>query len=494
MSRNVEVKLKINDWDHMFRGLERLAGSSGQELLQEDRYWYGPRGRLKLRDERQGTKSRCELIHYQRSDEPIARESAYLTCEVIDGIAAREMFTRIYGPPLLVAKCRFLFWYEGNIRLHLDKVDGLADSYLEIEVVLADHDSATAAKSRADALLVTLGLNKADAIAESYEQLIRHNQKEDKSSLRIAVLSGGTTTEAEVSRSSGTAVEQALRKSFQQVSQFEVGPDLCRRLEEYEPDVVFPLTHGWGLEGGEIQGLLEVMNLPYVGSAVSASAFAMDKAKARVVFRDADFPVAKGFVCNRDHSSELAANWIADKAMAQAKDWVVKPARQGSGLGLSICSSRKELLVGMRRAFAIDDVILLEERFFGKEVSIAVLGDPPQALPPCEIIIPEGAVFDYAHRYSPGLSVHRIPAAINEKTRSCLEHAAVSAHTLLGCRHYSRSDFMVAEDGSFIILETNTIPGMTDTSIFPDCARSAGISFEDLVANLVQLAADSKTD
>jgi len=308
--------------------------------------------------------------------------------------------------------------------------------------------------------------------------------------LRIAVLSGGDSAEAEISRKSAASVVKALKTNFREVMELEADYDLWRKLVlgRQDVDVVFPVLHGGVGENGSVQGFLECLGIPYCGSAVSASAIAMDKILAKNQFRAAGLPVLDDIVCSV--GDDYAA--IAVRTTTAFARCVVKPATQGSALGISFCDTPQKVINGLLQALGLSDRALIERRFEGREITVAVLADPvPRALPPVEVILPDGCTFDFYHRYTAGAAKHVCPASLDEGTQRRVEAIALGAHRALGCRHYSRTDMLLASNGEVALLELNTIPGMTATSLYPDAARAAGISFEELVKRLVTLATSS---
>ncbi|MFC2076471.1 D-alanine--D-alanine ligase [candidate division KSB1 bacterium] len=304
--------------------------------------------------------------------------------------------------------------------------------------------------------------------------------------LCVAVLVGGPSAEAEVSRVSGKGVADALKSSFAKVVTVELGPDLGDELRDQGADVVFPVLHGPPGEDGTVQGFLEILGLPYVGSGVLASACAMDKVVAKQVFRAHGIPVAREVICYRRDGLKRGVEQVLNEL---GPDVVIKPASQGSALGVVFGSSDDKVGEGLDRAFEYDSKVLVEERIMGKEITAAILEkDQPMALPVIEIATPAGAWYDYEHRYTPGLSDHIIPAPISEDQDRRVRELAVAAHVSLDCRDLCRVDFVLPEDGEPVVLEVNTIPGMTPTSLYPDAAKAAGITFEQLVAGLVESA------
>lgn len=302
--------------------------------------------------------------------------------------------------------------------------------------------------------------------------------------IKVAVVCGGPSAEAEVSRVSGRGVAEALRATYPATSILECDADIGAALISSAVHVVFPAMHGPPGEDGTFQGLLEMLGLPYVGSGVHASACAMDKVIAKHVFRDADLPVARDAVVSK--SDDLPT--LSDRLLARLGDrLVVKPARQGSALGVTFAANREELVAGLEAALRYDQQALVETRIAGKEVTVAVLErDEADALPSLEIRTPVDTWYDFEHRYTKGLSQHVIPAEISAEQEARVRDIARRAHLALGCRDLSRADFVVPAVGDPILLEVNTMPGMTPTSLYPDAVKAVGLSFEALVAHLVR--------
>ena len=300
--------------------------------------------------------------------------------------------------------------------------------------------------------------------------------------VRVAVCCGGRSAEAEVSLVSGRMVAEALEQSGAKVVVTEPDATLVDLLRSGAADVVFPVLHGPLGEDGCLQGLLEFHRVPYVGSGVCASACANDKIIAKRLFREAGLPVARDVAVHRGEPGPVA------RALAGAgDDVVVKPARQGSGIGVTFARGAGQLGPALETAFAHGDDVLVEERLDGAEITAGVLDvGSPEALPLIDIRTPPGTWYDYEHRYTPGLSEHVIPAPLPEEVYRRVQDTAVAAHRLLGCRHLSRADFVVAADGRIALLEVNTMPGMTPTSLYPDAARHAGHDFGGLVASFVR--------
>ena len=311
------------------------------------------------------------------------------------------------------------------------------------------------------------------------------------SEARVAVLMGGPSAEAAVSRVSATGVAAALADRCAEVRTLELDAACIDELRAWAPDAVFPALHGPPGEDGTVQGLLTLLGLPYVGSDVHASAVAMDKALAKQVFRAAGLPVAEEVIVHRGEASAGAFERIRD---ALGERVVVKPTRQGSALGVTLVDDATELARALETALALDATVLVEERLEGREITVGVLdetsADGPvhhQAHPVIEIATPAGSWYDYAHRYTAGRSDHIIPARVPEARSTELQRIAVTAHARLGCRDLSRADFVVSDD-RIVLLEVNTLPGMTPTSLYPDGAAALGLDFPALIGKLVENA------
>jgi D-alanine-D-alanine ligase len=309
--------------------------------------------------------------------------------------------------------------------------------------------------------------------------------------IRVAVVAGGPSSEASVSRASAAGVQRALAEAGHTAVVLELEPGLTAQLSAGAHDVVFPAIHGAMGEDGCLQGLLEVMGIPYVGSGVLASALAMSKRHAKAQFRSASLPVARDFVLqSSDDLDGVVSRIRSDLGRAV----VVKPGSGGSAIGVETIgadASDDVLLRALRRALEIDPVVLVEEFRAGKEVTCAILEDErgTRALPPTLIEPKAGAFYDFRSKYAPKGSAHVCPAPFSDVLTARIQTAAVLAHTVLGCRDLSRVDFVVDDVTSEItLLEVNTLPGMTATSLFPEAAAAAGISFPSLCDGLVRRA------
>jgi D-alanine-D-alanine ligase len=318
-----------------------------------------------------------------------------------------------------------------------------------------------------------------------------------ESTLRVALVQGGPSSEAEVSRVSAAAVAEALSRVGHDVVRLELDRELPRRLLDARFDVVFPVVHGAFGEDGCLQGLLELLQLPYVGAGVLASALANDKVQSKVAYRAAGLPVAAELVLRRGDGVLDALDATASGALATlGASVVVKPATQGSGLGVTLLKDADVARVraAIETAFGLDDTVLVERFHVGREVTCGVLdlhGTAPRALPPTEILAQAAEWYDFQSRYGKGGSRHVCPAALDPIAIARVQDVALAAHRALGVRDLSRSDFVVGPGGAeaeVILLETNTIPGMTATSLFPEAVAVAGTPFDRLADALVHSA------
>ena len=298
----------------------------------------------------------------------------------------------------------------------------------------------------------------------------------------VALLMGGWSPEREVSMSSGRECAKALADHGYRVKAIDVGRDLEALLRALDPrpEVVFNALHGIGGEDGTVQAVLDMLRIPYTHSGVLASALAMHKPTAKAVFRAAGLPIVEGVVAGPE---ELA------RRDPMPAPFVVKPTNQGSSVGVRIVrigdnSWREEV-----RVWSFGAEILIERFVPGRELTVAVMGD--RALGVCEIV-PRGSFYDYTAKYAEGGSAHLVPAPVPRHIYDVALDIALRAHRALGCRGVSRADLRYDDteggDGSVYLLEVNTQPGMTPTSLVPDIARHAGIGFDELVVWMVENA------
>jgi D-alanine-D-alanine ligase len=312
-------------------------------------------------------------------------------------------------------------------------------------------------------------------------------QRDLTRAIKVAVLMGGRSAEREVSLNTGAQVATALRGRRYDICTIDTGEHgFIDRLLDCIPDVAFICLHGRFGEDGTVQGLLELLDTPYVGSGVLASALAMNKVMSKHFF------VAEGLLTPAYVTLRVGQPVDCDAIVAEiGPKSVVKPANEGSSVGMTIVHAPSELRDAIEAAFRYDDLVIVEKFVEGAEVTVGVLGnDEPEALPTLEIV-PEHEFYDYESKYVPGMSRHIIPARVSDEAATECQRLAVAAHVALGCAGMSRSDTIVTPEGQVFLLELNTIPGMTTTSLVPDAARAAGIEFPELCDRLVKLALES---
>jgi len=306
----------------------------------------------------------------------------------------------------------------------------------------------------------------------------------ERSAKHVAVLMGGWSAEREVSLRSGRACAEALTRRGYRVTPVDVTRDIAATLTAMRPDVALNVLHGRPGEDGTLQGLLEILAIPYSHSGVMASAVAMQKHYAKALFRAAGVPVAEDRVVSR---FEVA------KSHLMKPPYVVKPIAEGSSVGVFIVTA--EHLTPPQELYRDDwpfgDMVMVERYIPGKELTCAVLGD--RALDVIEIV-PTTRFYDYESKYAPGGSRHVLPAQILPNVYQEVRRLSLAAHSALGCRGVSRSDFRYDDQGTgeLVCLEINTQPGMTETSLVPELAAYAGITFDELVQWMVEDASTNR--
>ncbi|MGI6656620.1 MAG: D-alanine--D-alanine ligase family protein [Desulfobulbus sp.] len=303
--------------------------------------------------------------------------------------------------------------------------------------------------------------------------------------LRLALIAGGTSAERDVSLRGAEGVARTLDPERYEVVRYDPAVDLARIASDAgRIDVAFILLHGIHGEDGTIQGFLDLLGIPYQGAGVLGSALAMDKNLAKVLYRLEGLPIARWTM--------VAPEDVRDPKRVLRNvglPCVVKPVRQGSSIGMSIVREAGELAPALELALRHDNQVMVEAYIRGRELTVGVLGNSePQALPLVEIIPDDRfAFFDYEAKYQPGASREICPAEVDDAVRRTAQDYAVRAHRCLQLRGYSRTDMILADDGLYL-LETNTIPGMTPTSLLPQAAAATGLSFAGLLDRLIELA------
>lgn len=312
-----------------------------------------------------------------------------------------------------------------------------------------------------------------------------------KSPLKVAVLMGGRSSEREISLRSGEAVYRALREKGYVAWKLDARENFIADLLQNRPDVVFVALHGRYGEDGTVQGLLELLDLPYTGSGVLASAVAMDKIATKRLLLQAGLPTAPFRTVERREFLLKPCEELAEEILAYFRGRAVfKVPDQGSSLGVYLAGSRREAVEALQRCFGETDQVLVEKFLPGMEVTAAIIGnEEPRVLPLIEIVPAKGS-YDYEAKYTAGGSEHIIPPRLDPGLQEEIADLALATYRLLRCAGFARVDLRLDETGRPMILEVNTVPGLTATSLVPDAARAAGIEFPDLVSYLVQLALD----
>ena len=309
--------------------------------------------------------------------------------------------------------------------------------------------------------------------------------------MKIGVLYGGTSSEVEVSRKSGKAIADGLRKMGDSVVELEW--DEWKVIAEIEFlkqfDVVFIGYHGGAGEDGHIQAILEVAKIPFTGSGSVASMLGMNKILSKIIFDRFEIPTADWCFIRSSQSKQDIEKTLSTKCLKFPL--VVKPAEQGSTVGVSIVNSDEELFDGLKIAFQYGDSALVEKYIPGREVTVSIFDDRP--LPVIEIV-PKDGFYDYEHKYTGGKSEYICPAEIRGNIAKKLQDVAMNAYRAIGCRHYARVDFRLSPQNEVFCLEVNTLPGMTGLSLVPMAAREAGIEFPELVHRIAEMASGNGYD
>lgn len=309
---------------------------------------------------------------------------------------------------------------------------------------------------------------------------------------RVAVLKGGRSLERQVSLRSGARVEDALERLGHEVIQVDVGGDLVERLGSAEPEAAFIALHGRDGEDGTIQELLEILDLPYTGSSVLACIRCADKVLSKHLLRDAGVPTPDFFGFSETAFRELGAA-EALPAIEQRLRFpiVVKPASQGSALGIKFARTAADVPGALVSAFSYDVKVLLERHVAGRDLAVSIVDDEggPSALPIVEAVPREEDFYDFAARYEIGRTTFLCPAELPEQVADRARELALASYRTLGCQGFARVDLMLEDDtGELFVLEVNAVPGLTETSLLPQAAEAAGLDFETLVARLLDMA------
>jgi D-alanine-D-alanine ligase len=305
---------------------------------------------------------------------------------------------------------------------------------------------------------------------------------------RVAVLKGGGSLERQVSLRSGARVEDALQRLGHEVIAIDVGHDLVARLRAEAPDVAFVAMHGRDGEDGTVQELLEILGIPYTASGVSACMRCADKVLSKHAMRDAGLPTPDFYSFTETAFKELGAA-EALGAIEERLEFpiVVKPADQGSALGVKFARSAADVPPALVAAFSYSHKVLLERHVHGRELAVSILGDEP--LPIVEAVPREEDFYDFSARYTIGRTSFVCPAQLGDALTDAAQALALDVFRLLGCRGFARVDLMLEEGtDELYVLEVNAIPGLTETSLLPQAADAAGIGFDALIGRIVEMA------
>lgn len=296
---------------------------------------------------------------------------------------------------------------------------------------------------------------------------------------KIGVLMGGRSAEREVSLRSGAAIYNALKGLGYNAVAIDVGHDICDVMKREKIEIAFLVLHGGHGENGAVQGMLEVLRIPYTGSGVLASALAMDKEASKKIFVYHKIPVPPFKVVSRQLSV------VSEKLETINFDlpWVIKPATEGSSVGVSIVRDEGQIRSAIEKAFSLSDRAIIEKYIDGKEVHIGILND--NVLGGVDVR-PSLEFYSYEAKYTAGLTDYILPPEIDGKAYERAKDVALSAHLALGCKGATRVDLRVDVEGNPYVLEVNTIPGMTETSLLPKIARHAGLDFPALIEEILR--------
>ena len=302
--------------------------------------------------------------------------------------------------------------------------------------------------------------------------------------MRVAVLKGGRSLEREVSLRSGENVERALARLGHEAIPLDADDQLVRTLRSESPDVAFIALHGKGGEDGSVQELLEILGIPYTGPGVLACQRSWDKVVAKAHFEAAGIATPASYSFSGDAFRELgAADALSAIHEKLGFPLVIKPAKQGSALGIGLAQEPGDLPRLLMSALSYDDRVLIERLIPGRELAVSVLGsDQPWTLPVVEAVPVGREFYDFESRYTPGMTELHAPAQLSAVLAEQASQIALACYRSLDCRGFSRVDMILDRDGELWVLEVNAIPGMTDTSLLPEAARAAGSSFDEVVA------------
>ncbi|MDD5686811.1 MAG: D-alanine--D-alanine ligase [Elusimicrobia bacterium] len=298
---------------------------------------------------------------------------------------------------------------------------------------------------------------------------------------KIGVIYGGKSSEREISLKTGSAIASALKKEKYNIVLIDSGKkDFIKKLLSEKIDFAFIALHGPGGEDGTMQGLLEIAGVPYSGCGVLASALSMNKIYSKRIFESANINTPKWCVVTSD---------LGPRTSDLGLPFVVKPSKQGSAIGVTIVKEKSQIVKAIKNALKYDTEAIIEEYIEGKEITVAILGENP--LTPIEIV-PKNEFYDFYSKYASGGSQHIIPARLPKNIINKARELGLLSHKALGCRVMSRVDMIVDKKSDIYVLEVNTIPGMTSTSLFPDASKYDGISFNEMLKKIMMFSLDEK--
>ena len=302
---------------------------------------------------------------------------------------------------------------------------------------------------------------------------------------KVAILYGGLSTEREVSLNTGKSIFDALKDKDFDTMLIDAGRDLSEKLREVRPDVAVVALHGKYGEDGCVQGLLEILGIPYTGPGVMASSLAMNKIMTKKIFIYENIPTPEFLVIDGERSSPVEISQMVLNKMKLPV--VIKSASQGSSIGVCFAFQEEDVKEGVVECLKYDNEILVEQFIKGRELTVSIMGNSEPVVLPILEIVSQSGVYDYHAKYTTGASSHfaaELPKAIDRE----IKEIAARAYRAVGCTGLSRVDFLLSENNEPYVLEINTSPGMTATSLFPDAARAAGIDFPDLIERLINYA------
>ncbi len=309
--------------------------------------------------------------------------------------------------------------------------------------------------------------------------------------MKIITLMGGPSPEREISIKSGQAVSDGLKRLGHDVLDEDFSIETFGSIIREKPDVVFLIMHGSPGEDGTVQGILEILGVPYTGSGVRASSLSIDKAALKRFLSGSDISMPPWFLVLPSVTADITRNRIAAQGMVYPV--IVKPTSAGSTIGISIVRKEDELEKAIIDARKINSNVMIEQFINGREITVSIVGNEDPIILPTQEIVAEGGFYNYDAKYTPGKSEHIFSPDIDSASIYKAEEMAERAYIETGCRGFARADFIVGLDGEPYFLEMNTIPGMTEISLVPDSAREYGWSFDELLKRIVEYALESYT-